>query len=151
MRSRLSRQYGILNISQLYRRPRPVLGIALLCCGENKNVVWRKVEIINGKKLVLIYTIFICFSILLHCIVQWVLQVIFPSACSFIVLVFTVSLHVSAYIAFFRCVGYFIFVLHLIFVIFSINVTFTSYYLLFVDIFRPHTAIFRCYSILFRS
>jgi hypothetical protein len=25
------------------------------------------------------------FSILLHCIVQWVLQVLFPSACSFIV------------------------------------------------------------------
>jgi hypothetical protein len=30
------------------------------------------------------------FSILLHCIVQWVLQVMFPSACSFNVLVFTV-------------------------------------------------------------
>jgi hypothetical protein len=29
----------------------------------------------------------IYFSILLHCIVQWVLQVIFSSACSFIVLV----------------------------------------------------------------
>jgi hypothetical protein len=27
------------------------------------------------------------FSILLHCIVQWVLHVMFPSACSFIVLV----------------------------------------------------------------
>jgi hypothetical protein len=34
----------------------------------------------------------------------------FPSACSFIVLVFTVSLHVSAYIAIFRCVVYFIFI-----------------------------------------
>jgi hypothetical protein len=33
----------------------------------------------------------------------------FPSACSFIVLVFTVSLHVSAYMAIFKCVGYFIF------------------------------------------
>jgi hypothetical protein len=43
-------------------------------------------------------------------IVQWVLQVMFPSACSFIVLVFTVSLHVSAYMAIFRCVGYFIFI-----------------------------------------
>jgi hypothetical protein len=30
------------------------------------------------------------FSILLHCIVQWILQVMFPSACSFIVLVFAV-------------------------------------------------------------
>jgi hypothetical protein len=40
----------------------------------------------------------------------WVLQVMFPSACSFIVLVFTVSLHVSAYMAIFRCVGYFIFI-----------------------------------------
>jgi di/tricarboxylate transporter len=30
------------------------------------------------------------FSILLHCIVQWVSQVMFLSACSFIVLVFTV-------------------------------------------------------------
>jgi hypothetical protein len=29
--------------------------------------------------------------------------------------------------------------------------TFTSYILLIVDIFRPHTAIFRCYSILSRS
>jgi hypothetical protein len=30
------------------------------------------------------------FSILLHCIVRWVLQAMFPSACSFIVLIFTV-------------------------------------------------------------
>jgi hypothetical protein len=29
--------------------------------------------------------------------------------------------------------------------------TFTSYFLLIVDMFRPHTAIFRCYSILSRS
>jgi hypothetical protein len=28
---------------------------------------------------------------------------------------------------------------------------FTFYYLLFVDMFRPHTAIFKCYSILSRS
>jgi hypothetical protein len=28
---------------------------------------------------------------------------------------------------------------------------FTFYFLLFVDMFRPHTAIFRCYSILSRS
>jgi hypothetical protein len=41
---------------------------------------------------------------------QWVLQVMFPSACSFIVLVFTVSLHVSAYMAIFRRVVYFIFI-----------------------------------------
>jgi hypothetical protein len=34
----------------------------------------------------------------------------FPSACSFIVLVFTVSLHVSAYMAIFKCVGYFVFI-----------------------------------------
>jgi hypothetical protein len=32
----------------------------------------------------------------------------FSSACSFIVLLFTVSLHVSAYMAIFKCVGYFI-------------------------------------------
>jgi hypothetical protein len=31
------------------------------------------------------------FSILLHCIVQWVLQVMFPSACSFIVCWFPLS------------------------------------------------------------
>jgi hypothetical protein len=54
--------------------------------------------------------ILLYFSILLHCIVQWVLQVMFPSACSFIVLVFTVSLHVSAYVAIFTCIGYFIFI-----------------------------------------
>jgi hypothetical protein len=53
--------------------------------------------------------IILYFSILLHCIVQWVLQSTFPSACSYIVLVFIVSLHVSAYMAIFRCVGYFIF------------------------------------------
>jgi hypothetical protein len=41
--------------------------------------------------------------------------------------------------------------LHLIFVPLSINVTFTYYYLLFVEMFRPHTAIFMCYSILSRS
>jgi hypothetical protein len=29
--------------------------------------------------------------------------------------------------------------------------TFTSYFLLIVDMFRPHTAIFGCYSILSRS
>jgi hypothetical protein len=29
--------------------------------------------------------------------------------------------------------------------------TFTFYFLLFVDMFRPHTAIFRCYSLLSRS
>jgi hypothetical protein len=39
----------------------------------------------------------------------WILQVMFPPACSFIVLVFTVSLHVSAYMAIFRSVGRFIF------------------------------------------
>jgi hypothetical protein len=37
---------------------------------------------------------------------------------------------------------------YLIFVLLSINVTFTFYFLLFVDMFRPHTAIFRSYSIL---
>jgi hypothetical protein len=31
-------------------------------------------------------SVLLYFSILLHCIVQWVLQVMFPSACSFIVL-----------------------------------------------------------------
>jgi hypothetical protein len=51
-------------------------------------------------------TIYNTFSILLECIVQWVLQVMFPSACSFIMLVFTVSLHVSTYMAILRCVGY---------------------------------------------
>jgi hypothetical protein len=35
----------------------------------------------------------------------------------------------------------------LIFVLLSINVTFAFNYLLFVDMFRPHTAIVRCYSI----
>jgi hypothetical protein len=49
-------------------------------------------------------------SILLYCIVQRVLQFMFPSASSFIVLVFTVSLHASAYMAIFKCVGYSIFV-----------------------------------------
>jgi hypothetical protein len=39
--------------------------------------------------------------------IQWVLQVMVPSACSFIVLVLTVSLHISAYMAIFRRVGYF--------------------------------------------
>jgi hypothetical protein len=39
-----------------------------------------------------------------------VLQVMFPSSCSFIVSVFTVSLYVSAYMAIFKCVGYFIFI-----------------------------------------
>jgi hypothetical protein len=43
------------------------------------------------------------------------------------------------------------FVVHLIFVLLSINVTFTFYYLLFFDMFRPHTAIFKYYSILSRS
>jgi hypothetical protein len=42
-------------------------------------------------------------------------------------------------------------ILHLIFVLLSINVTFTFYFLLIVDMFRPQTSIFRCYSILSRS
>jgi hypothetical protein len=42
-------------------------------------------------------------------------------------------------------------VMDIIFVLLSINVTFTFYYLLFVVMFRPHEAIFRCYSILSRS
>jgi hypothetical protein len=42
-------------------------------------------------------------------IYQWILQIMFPSACSFIVLVFTVSLHPSAYMAIFMCVGYIFF------------------------------------------
>jgi hypothetical protein len=41
--------------------------------------------------------------------------------------------------------------LDLIFILLSINVTFTFYYLLFVNMFRPHTAILRSYSILSRS
>jgi hypothetical protein len=47
------------------------------------------------------------FSILLHCIVQWVLQVMLPSVCSFIVEVscHCFTLHVSAYMAILRCVG----------------------------------------------
>jgi hypothetical protein len=49
--------------------------------------------------------IILYFSILLHCIVQWLLQVMLPSVCSCSVLVFTVSPHVSAYMAIFRCVG----------------------------------------------
>jgi predicted membrane protein len=35
--------------------------------------------------------IILYFSILLHCIVQWILQVMFPSACSFIVFWFSLS------------------------------------------------------------
>jgi hypothetical protein len=51
--------------------------------------------------------IILYFSILLHCIVQWVLQVMLPSACSFIVEASChyFTLHVSAYMAIFRCVG----------------------------------------------
>jgi hypothetical protein len=51
--------------------------------------------------------IILYFSILLHCIVQWVLQVKLPSACSLIVEVscHCFTLHASAYMAIFRCVG----------------------------------------------
>jgi hypothetical protein len=51
--------------------------------------------------------IILYFSILLHCIVQWVLQVMLPSACSFIVEVscHCFTLNVSAYMAIFKCVG----------------------------------------------
>jgi hypothetical protein len=35
--SRLSRQYGILNISEPYRPPRPVTGIALLFSSSNSS------------------------------------------------------------------------------------------------------------------
>jgi hypothetical protein len=46
-------------------------------------------------------TVYVCVC------VQWVLQVMLPSACSFIVEVscHCFTLHVSAYIAIFRCVG----------------------------------------------
>jgi hypothetical protein len=42
---------------------------------------------------------------------QRVSHVMFPSTCRFIVLVFTVSLHVSDYMAIFKCVAYFFHVL----------------------------------------
>jgi hypothetical protein len=54
------------------------------------------------------YHINIYISILLQCIFQWLLQFIFPSACSFTVLVSTVSLHVSAYMAIFMYIEFFI-------------------------------------------
>jgi hypothetical protein len=44
------------------------------------------VEVFRSSTLRILY-----FSIPLHCIVQWVLQVIFPSACSFIVCWFPLS------------------------------------------------------------
>jgi hypothetical protein len=40
---------------------------------------------------ILSWSLILYFSILLHCIVQWVLQVMFPSACSFIVCWFSLS------------------------------------------------------------
>jgi hypothetical protein len=57
--------------------------------------------------LVPLLAIILYFSILLHCIVQWFLQVMFPSECSFIVEVscHCFTLHVSAYMAIFRYVG----------------------------------------------
>jgi hypothetical protein len=59
-------------------------------------------KLICNKDALLLY-----FSILLHCIVQWVLQVMFPSACSFIACWFyRLSLHLSACVAIFKCVGY---------------------------------------------
>jgi hypothetical protein len=53
--------------------------------------------------------IILYFSILLHCIVQWVLQVtiyvqLYCVSCH------CLTLHVSAYMAIFRCVGYFYFI-----------------------------------------
>jgi hypothetical protein len=39
--SRLSRQCGFLNISQFYRPPRPVMGIALLCIYSDITEVWQ--------------------------------------------------------------------------------------------------------------
>jgi hypothetical protein len=59
---------------------------------------WMKKAIISRKQntskiqLVKIHDeIILYFSILLHCIVQWVLQVMFPSACIFIVFWFSLS------------------------------------------------------------
>jgi hypothetical protein len=53
------------------------------------NLIWSHVFIYVAL-VNMLWVIVLYFSILLHCIVQWVLQVMFPSACSFIVLVFTV-------------------------------------------------------------
>jgi hypothetical protein len=64
--------------------------------------------------LVVLYII-LYFRILLHCIVQWVLQAMLPSACNFIVdvschcLTFSChcfTLHISAYMAILKCVPF---------------------------------------------
>jgi hypothetical protein len=70
---------------------------------------FRYTSLSTGQNIVLLFII-LYFSILLHCIVQWVLQVTLPSACSFIVLVVTVLHYMFRPMAIFMCVGYFYFI-----------------------------------------
>jgi hypothetical protein len=46
----------------------------------------------------ILFLIILYFNILLHCIVQWLLQVMFPFACSFIVFWFSLSFTTCLYI-----------------------------------------------------
>jgi hypothetical protein len=113
--SRLSRQYGNLNNKQPYETPWPVTGIAFLYC-KFPMIPMNETSPTNqyhahkspspSLRLILLLSSnlfqgvpnfsfrfsnqILYFSILLHCIVQWVLQVMLPSSCSFIVLVFIV-------------------------------------------------------------
>jgi hypothetical protein len=90
----------------------PITQVIARVKGFNLPVYFTFISCIKAFDMVNRYKLILYFSILLHSIVQWVLQVMCPSACSCIVLVFhcwTLSLHVSAYLAIFKFVHVFLY------------------------------------------
>jgi hypothetical protein len=120
-----SRQCGFLNISQSYRPPRPVTEIPFF---NDKIITFKMIShrfLEQNEKRNKIILVLVGFP--LQSIKDFRLQN-------------------RNYCTYKFCVKRKKLTIYLILVFWFINVKLTFYSLLFFDMFRPHTAIFRCYS-----